>query len=62
MGHSWTDWPMIFTLDFVIRENLLADRLTRDPKSLFTRSNSCIILYIIASDNSLSPDRHQAII
>ena len=40
---------------------LLANRLTRDPK-IVIHGNSCIILYIIGSDNGLSPGRRQSII
>ena len=48
-GHSWCDLPMIFTRDFVTRENNWQNRLTRDPK-IVIHGNSCIILYIIRLD------------
>ena len=44
-GHSWGDLPMIFTHDFVTRENhwQITSLVT---KKIVIHGNSCIILYI----------------
>ena len=49
LGHSWCDLPMIFTRDFVTRENdwQIASLVTQ--KSLFTVTHALFFIYCIVS-------------
>ena len=55
MNNSWCDLPMIFTRDFVTRKKLLANRLIRDAKLLFTVTH---VLFYISHFQSLNDLLH----